>query len=58
MNFAIGWADLEPEIIVKNFDELTNILDEINTKFSGVIKKQSVFLSEKVHKLRCMPQLF
>lgn len=57
MNLAIGWADLEPEFVVKNFDELLTILDEINKKFSGAIKKQSFFITEKLHKLRCMPEI-
>ncbi len=57
MNLAIGWADLEPEFVVKNFDELLKILDEINSKFSGAIKKQSFFIMEKLYKLRCMPEL-
>ncbi|MBN1859872.1 MAG: AsnC family transcriptional regulator [Candidatus Thermoplasmatota archaeon] len=56
MNFAIGWADLEPEFIVKNFDELLKILEEINTKFSGAIKKQSFFIAEKMYKIRCLPE--
>ena len=57
MNFAIGWADLEPEFVVKNFDELLKILEEIDANFSGAIKKQSFFITEKVHKLRCLPEL-
>lgn len=57
MNFSIGWADLGPEFIVKNFDELSQILDDINNEFSGAIKKQSFFIIDKVHKLRCMPEL-
>jgi DNA-binding Lrp family transcriptional regulator len=57
MNFAIGWADLEPEFVVKNFDELSKILDEINIKFSGIIKKQTIRIDEKLHKLRCLPEL-
>jgi len=28
LNLAIGWADIEPEFIVKNVDELTKILSE------------------------------
>jgi len=57
MNFTHGWADVEPEFVVKSFDELLKILEEINTKFSGVIKKQSFFITEKLHKLRCMPEI-
>jgi DNA-binding Lrp family transcriptional regulator len=58
MNFAIGWADLEPEFVVKDFQELLSILDEINTKFSGAIKKQSFFIVEKIHKQRCLPEIY
>ncbi|MBN1280276.1 MAG: Lrp/AsnC family transcriptional regulator [Candidatus Thermoplasmatota archaeon] len=57
MNLAIGWADLEPEFVVNNFDELLKILEDINTKFSGAIKKQSFFITEKLYKLRCLPEL-
>lgn len=57
MNLALGWSDLEPEFVVKNFDELMKILEEIDQKFSGSIKKQSFFITEKLHKLRSMPAL-
>jgi DNA-binding Lrp family transcriptional regulator len=57
MNLAIGWADLEPEFVVKNFDELLKILDELNSKFSGAIKKQSFFITEKMYKQRSMPKI-
>ena len=57
MNLAIGWADLEPEFVVKNIDELLTILEEIDAKFSDAIKKQAFFITEKVYKLRCLPEL-
>lgn len=57
MNLSLGWADLGPEFVVKNFDELSKILDDINNNFSGAIKKQSFLITEKLHKLRCMPEL-
>ena len=57
MNFTIGWADLEPEFVLKNVDELIKILEEIDTKFSGAIKKHSFIITEKIHKLRCLPEL-
>jgi len=56
MNLAIGWADLEPEFVVKNMDELLKILEELDTKFSGAIKKQAFFITEKIYKLRCLPE--
>jgi DNA-binding Lrp family transcriptional regulator len=56
MNLAMGWADLEPEFVAKNMDELLKIIDEINSNFSGAIKNQSFFVAEKFHKLRCIPE--
>ncbi|MHA1194312.1 MAG: Lrp/AsnC family transcriptional regulator, partial [Promethearchaeota archaeon] len=57
MNLAIGWADLEPEFIVNDYNDFLKILDDINSKFSGAIKKQTFFIFEKYHKLRCLPEL-
>ena len=57
MNLTMGWADLEPEFAVKDMDELSKILEKINSKFSGAIKKQSFFIVEKFHKLRYLPEL-
>jgi Lrp/AsnC family transcriptional regulator for asnA, asnC and gidA len=57
INFALGWSDLEPEFVVKNFDELIKIFEEIDHKFPNTIKKQTFFIIEKVHILRCMPKL-
>jgi len=58
MNFALGWADLEPEFVVKDFNELLEILEEINKEFSGAIKKQTFFIAEKLYKQRCLPDLY
>jgi len=58
MNLSMGWADLEPEFIVKNMDDLLKIMEELNSKFSGAIKKQSFWVTEKFHKLRCLPELY
>ncbi len=57
MNLAMGWSDLEPEFVVKDINELMKILDEINAKFSGSIKKQSFFITEKLYKICCMPEI-
>jgi len=57
MNLTVGWADLEPEFVVKKFDELYKILEEIDLKFPGAIKKQSFFITDKVYKIRCLPDL-
>ncbi len=57
MNYGIGWADLGPEFVVEDFEGLYSILDGIKQKFPNAIKKQSFFIVEKIHKLRCMPEL-
>jgi len=58
MNLAIGRADLEPELVVKNLDELLEIMDEINNQFSGAVKKQSFLIGENFYKFRCLPDLY
>lgn len=58
LNFAMGWADIEPEFVVKNMEELLKIIENIDTKFPNSIKKQNFWVIEKVHKLRCIPEIF
>jgi DNA-binding Lrp family transcriptional regulator len=57
MNIAIGWADLEPEFVVQKLDELYRILEDIDSNFPGAIKKQSFFITDKIYKLRCLPDI-
>jgi len=58
LNLAIGWADIEPEFIVKNVNELNQILAEIDIKFPNTIKKQNYWIMEKIYKERWLPKLF
>jgi len=58
LNHAIGWADIEPEFIVKNVNELNQILTEIDLKFPNTIKKQNYWIIEKYYKERWLPKLF
>jgi len=57
LNVAVGWCDLEFEIIVENVDKLGEIMEEINTKFPQSIKKQTFWIFEKMHKERWLPEL-
>jgi Lrp/AsnC family leucine-responsive transcriptional regulator len=57
MNMAMGWADIEPEFVVKNVDELMQVIEEINIKFPGAIRKQAFWIIEKVHKERWLPEI-
>jgi DNA-binding Lrp family transcriptional regulator len=56
LNVAIGWCDLEFELIVENVARLGEIIEEINEKFPQTIKKQSFWIFEKVHKERWLPE--
>ena len=57
LNVAVGWCDLEFEIIVDNVDRLGHIMEEINSKFPNAIKKQNFWIFEKIHKERWLPEL-
>jgi hypothetical protein len=58
LNVGIGWADIEPELILKDVNELTNIIDDINKRFPDSIRKYNYWLPEKVHKERWLPEIF
>ncbi len=56
LNVAIGWCDLEFEVVVENVDKLSQIMDEINLKFPNSIKKQVFWIIEKMHIDRWLPE--
>ncbi|RLF33524.1 MAG: hypothetical protein DRN08_05420 [Thermoplasmata archaeon] len=56
LNMTIGWADLEPEFIVKSIEELNQIIDDLNSKFPMVIGKYTYWVTEKIHKERWLPE--
>jgi len=58
LNVAIGWSDLEFEIIVQNVDHLGRVMDDIYSKYPNAIKKQAFWIAEKIHKERWLPELF
>jgi Lrp/AsnC family leucine-responsive transcriptional regulator len=57
LNTAIGWADIEPELILKNIDELFQIMEEIDSKFPNAIKKQEYWITEKEYKFHWLPEM-
>jgi DNA-binding Lrp family transcriptional regulator len=56
LNLAIGWSDIEPEFIVKNVNELNQILAEIDTTFPNTIRKQNYWITENIYKERWLPE--
>lgn len=57
LNIAIGWSDIEPEFVLKNIEELSKKMEEINTKFPNVIKKYTFEITEKLHKEHWLPEM-
>lgn len=58
MDMTIGWCDLNFELMVRNIDSLTRIIDDIDNRFSGVIRKTNFWMAKEVHKERWLPELF
>jgi DNA-binding Lrp family transcriptional regulator len=54
---AIGWADIQYELVIENIDELLKITDEYNSKFPGAIQKQTIITAQKYHKERWLPEI-
>jgi DNA-binding Lrp family transcriptional regulator len=57
LNVAIGWCDLEFELIVENVDQLGKIMDDLYSRFPNAIKKQTFWIADKFHKERWLPEL-
>jgi len=55
---SIGWCDIQFEIMIKNIDHLNSILEDINSKFPGVIRKKDFWISKKYYRLRSLPELY
>jgi len=58
MDMTIGWCDLNFVILIKNFNNLSKIIDEIDNRFPGAIRKTNFWMARKVHKERWLPELF
>ena len=54
---AIGWADLQFELIVENMSKLLLISEEFNVKFPAAIRKQTFIMAQKYHKERWLPEM-
>jgi len=53
---TFGYADLELEFIVKNFDQLKQIIEGISSKFPKIIRSYTYFSVAKSHKWVDMPE--
>ena len=53
---TFGYADLELELIVKNVDQLKQIIEDISSKFPKMIRSYTYFSVEKSHKWVDIPE--
>lgn len=58
IDIALGWADLQLEVIIENVDNLTQMMDQIVSKFPNTIRKQNIQIATQYHKERWLPELF
>ena len=56
LNIAVGWSDLTLEYVINNLESLMAIIEDIDSKFPGAIKKHDFWLNKKVHKERWLPE--
>ena len=58
MDITIGWCDLNFELIVKNIETLTQLIEEIDKKYPGAIRKTNFWMGRKIYKVRWLPELY
>jgi DNA-binding Lrp family transcriptional regulator len=58
MDITIGWCDLNFELMVKNIDSLTKLIEDIDDRFPGAIRKTNFWMARKVYKERWLPELY
>lgn len=54
---SAGVSDLELEFDLENSEKLIQIMEEINTKFPGAIRKYDYFTASHIYKVRNIPEV-
>jgi DNA-binding Lrp family transcriptional regulator len=54
---AVGWTDLQVEVIVENLEKLMEISEKVEKEFPNSIRKQSFVIAYKYHKERWLPEM-
>jgi len=55
---SVGWCDIQFELMIKDIDHLNKIMEDINFRFPGVIRKQDFWMTAICHRLRSLPELY
>jgi DNA-binding Lrp family transcriptional regulator len=56
VDIAMGWADMQLELILKDVNDLTQIMDQVASKYPNAIKKQNLMIATQYHKERWLPE--
>jgi DNA-binding Lrp family transcriptional regulator len=57
MIMNVGWADLAFQVYIRNIDELSKLMEELETKFPDSIRKYHYWMDQIVHKERWLPKM-
>jgi len=57
MFMNIGWSDITFQALIKNLDDLSRLMDNIETKFPDTIRRYEYWMDQIVHKERWLPEM-
>lgn len=57
MDMSIGWSDIGFQLFINNINDLTKIIEEIETKFPNSIKRYDYWMEQKCHYERWLPEM-
>lgn len=57
MVMSIGWSDLAFELYINNMNELSKLMQEIETQFPDAIRRYEYWMDMIVHKERWLPKM-
>lgn len=58
LNIAVGWSDLSLEFAIENIEKLIQVMEDIDSRFPGTIKKHDFWLSKNVYRERWLPEVY
>jgi DNA-binding Lrp family transcriptional regulator len=56
LSTSAGYVDIEIEFEIENSDKMIQVMDDVQSKFPGTIKKYTYFGKTEFHKIRCLPE--
>jgi len=57
MDMNIGWCDIAFQILLSSINELSILMEDIETKFPDAIRKYEYWIDQIIHKERWLPEM-